>query len=240
MSGTIEPNNQVSVSNEDRAPEEAALILRVRGFIKLRWVGIVLLLLATVVASEVFHIGFPVLPVYILSAFTVIYNFVLQQQLRSAIRGRADLIVPKVRTYSYVHITLDLFTLAFLLHFTGGIENPFIFFFVLHAIGVSTTLHFRSVYILSTLAILLVIALVALEYTGVIPHYNLEGYAAPTLYRQTSYILAVLAALAIVLYTATYMASAVSGELKKRQRELMQIRDRLIEKRTGRASECRK
>jgi signal transduction histidine kinase len=89
------------------------------------------------------------------------------------------------------------------------------------------------VYLLATAVMAMVILLVGLEYAGVIPHINLVGFAAPTLYREVSYILAILIALATVLYATTYMATAISGELRKRQRQIVQLREHLLEEKTG-------
>jgi len=78
----------------------------------------------------------------------------------------------------------------------------------------------------------MVMLLVGLEYAGAMPHINLVGFAAPTLYKEGSYILAVLAALASILYATTYMATAISGELRKRQRQVVQLRESLLQKKT--------
>jgi signal transduction histidine kinase len=120
-----------------------------------------------------------------------------------------------------------------MLHFTGGIENPFIFFFVFHIVLASIGLNYRVVYLLSTIAIVLVIALVGLEYWRVIPHVNLEGFVLATRYRDPSRILAVLAALAFLLYGTTYVTTAVAGELRKRQRQVVELRERLLAEKTG-------
>jgi len=120
-----------------------------------------------------------------------------------------------------------------LLHFTGGIENPFIFYFVLHIIGASVILHYRVVYMLAMAKIVAVMLLVGLEYTGAIPHVNLVGFASPTLYQQGSYILVVLIVLGSALFAATYMATSVAGELRKSQRAVVSLSQRLLKKRTG-------
>ena len=214
-------------------PEEVALLMRLRVFITMRWLAILGVIIATSVASIVFHIGFPVLPVYIICAFMVLYNLVLSYQVRSLKTERPGLALPKARTYSNIHIFLDLVALTALLHFTGGIENPFIFYYVFHIILASIALHYRVVYLLATSALLMVTLLVGLEYAGAIPHVNLVGFAAPTLYKEGSYILAVLVALAVILYGTTYMATAISGELRKRQRQVVQLREHLLEEKTG-------
>ena len=214
-------------------PEEVALLMRLRVFITMRWLAILGVIIATLVASIVFHIGFPTLPVYIICAFMVLYNLVLSYQVRGLKTERPGLALPKARTYSNIHIFLDLVALTALLHFTGGIENPFIFYYVFHIILASIALHYRVVYLLATSALLMVTLLVGLEYAGAIPHVNLVGFAAPTLYKEGSYILAVLVALAVILYGTTYMATAISGELRKRQRQVVQLREHLLEEKTG-------
>jgi len=131
----------------------------------------------------------------------------------------------------------DLTALTVLLHFTGGIENPFIFYFVFHVIIASVVLHYRTVYLLATLALVMVMLLVGLEYAGIIPHVNLEGFAPATLYKDAPFVLAVLTALATMLYATTYMTTAIAGELRKRQREVVQLRERLLQEKTGELEE---
>jgi signal transduction histidine kinase len=96
------------------------------------------------------------------------------------------------------------------------------------------------VYMLATSALLMVALLVGLEYAGAIPHINLVGFAESALYQEGSYILVILVALATLLYATAYMVTAISGELRKRQRQVMQLREQLLEEKTGeleRASE---
>jgi len=214
-------------------PEEAALMTRLRIFVRLRWFAIIGIIIAALVASRVFHIGFSILPVYIICAFMALYNLVLLWQVRSLETKRVGSLIQRARTFGNIHIFLDLIALTSLLHFTGGIENPFIFFFVFHIILASIVLHYRIVYLLATVAILMVMLLVGLEYVGAIPHVNLAGFAVPTLYKEGTYILAVLAALAMILYATTYMATAISGELRMRQRQVVQLSQRLLHEKTG-------
>jgi len=221
-------------------PEEVALLMRLRVFITMRWLAILGVIVATLVASTVFQIGFPTLPVYILCAFTVLYNLVLSYQFRSLRTEVVGLVVPKARTYSNIHIFLDLITLTALLHFTGGIENPFIFYYVFHIILASIALPYRAVYLLATSALLMVALLVGLEYAEIIPHVNLAGFVNPERYKDASRILAVLVAMATLLYGTTYMATAISGELRKRQRQVMQLEERLIEEKTGELKQASK
>ena len=211
------------------SPEEAALLMRLRVFVTMRWIAIVGVVAGTLVASEVLHIGFPTLPVYIICPVIAIYNVVFHFQLRAIGREKPGTIIHKARTYGNAHILLDLLALSVLLHFTGGIENPLIFFYVLHIILATIALHYRVVYVVATVALVMVGLLVGLEYAEIVPHVNLVGFADPMLYQDAPYILAVLLALAAILYGTTYMASAISGELRMRQRQVVQLGEQLLE-----------
>jgi signal transduction histidine kinase len=216
-------------------PQEAALMIWLKVLIATRWTAILGVIIATLVATRVFHIGFSTLPAYIICAFMAAYNLVLLRQARSleAERTGSGSLTHKIRVYGSIHIVLDLITLTVLLHFTGGIENPFIFYFVLHILGAGIALRHKAVYSLATAALLMVMLLVGLEYTRAIAHVNLEGFAPPTLYQEESYILAILVVLATALYISTYMATSVSAELRRRQQQVVELRERLLQEKTG-------
>jgi signal transduction histidine kinase len=215
----------------DRAkytPEEAALLMRLSVFVNMRWLAILGIIAATVAASLVFHVGFPTIPVYIICVFLALYNLVFLYQTQRLGREKTGLVVARARTYGYVHIFLDLIALTILIHFTGGIENPFIFLFVLHAIVSGIVLPYRTAYIVTTLAFLMVVVLVGLEYTGIISHVNLEGFVLPYRYQQTSRVLSFLVALALILYASTYLTTALSEELRKRQRQVLELSEQFL------------
>jgi signal transduction histidine kinase len=212
--------------------EEAAFKMWLRVFVTVRWITILGILAATLIASRVFEVEFPTAPAYGVCAFVALCNLVLLFQARSLKQMPASLAIHRARIYGTIHLLLDLAAFAVLIHFTGGIENPFIFYFVLHIIGASIILHYTSVYLLATSVIVMISLLVGLECGGVIPHINLTGFADPGLYREGSYILAMLVVLGSALFATTYMATSVAGELRKRQREVMQLSQRLLGKRT--------
>jgi signal transduction histidine kinase len=118
--------------------------------------------------------------------------------------------------------------LIVLIHFSGGIENPFIFFFIFHIILASIELKSKSVYLLSTVATILVVLLVTLEYTEAIPHVNLEGFVLPIRYQDTSRVLAVVVTLTSLLFGTSFIITSVVGELNKRQRHLEEQRSRFL------------
>src|SRR4030042_860904 len=227
-------NYKVStVEAPERTPEEETLVMRLHVFNNMRWVAILGIIVVTIIAKYVFDIGFPTLPVYVVCIFMALYNLVLMWQVNGLGSLPEPLVIPRVRQYTYTHILLDMFALTVMLHFTGGIENPFIFFFIFHIVLASIGLNYRMVYLLSTIAIVLVVALLGLEYFEVIPHVNLEGFVLATRYRDPSRILAVLVALAFLLYGTTYVTTAVAGAPRKRARQVVELRESLLAEKTG-------
>jgi two-component system sensor histidine kinase RegB len=168
----------------ERLPEEAALLTRLRVFVNLRWLAILCIIIATIVASEGFNISFPTLPVYITCAIIALYNLVLLREVRGLELKPPGTVIHKARIYGYTHIFLDLITLTVILHYTGGVENPFIFVYVLHIIAASIVLPYKTVYLLATSAIIMVALLVGLEYADIIQHHNLTGFVMPGRYRR--------------------------------------------------------
>ena len=209
-------------------PEEATLIQRIHYFVNFRWIAAVGVAVLALFADDVLHIGFPVLPVYFVALGIALYNLIFWLQAKRLTPEDAPDSVKRARKFAAVQSVVDLVALTVLLHFTGGIENPLIFYFVFHITVASILLPYKAAYSLATLAVLLLCSLVGLEYFGVIPHIHLGGFVPLDLYRQETYILAVIFTFVTVLYISTYMATSIAGELRKRQREVASLRDRCL------------
>ena len=248
-----DPRRQPGKERRELTPEEAALILRIGVFVKMRWLAIAGVLIASLLATQVFHIRFSLLPIYLICALMALYNLYFLYQARSiktesvrpptgdqagsltrllTIPKASSPLVEKAQAIGNIHIIVDLGILIVLLHFTGGIENPFIFYFIFHVILAGILLHYRVAYAIATAAIVLAVLLVGLEYAGIVPHVHLEGFVSADLYKEESYILAVLVALATCLYGSAYMVTSISGELRKRQRELVTLQQEGLAEKT--------
>ena len=200
-------------------------------FIKMRWVFILGVIAAAVVSTRVFEVDFETFPVYVTCALTAVYNIVLYRGLRSSRKDPAA-VGTLFKRYGVTGIMLDLAMLTVLLHYTGGIENPFIFFFVFHIVLASIVFDRRTVYLLATLAVALVTGMVMLEFAGVIPHVNLVGFMLPTRYKEPQRVVAVLVSLTAIIYISSYISTAISFELRKRQRQVVELREEVLREKT--------
>lgn len=216
----------------DFTPAQRALILRLRVYVNMRWLAIVAIIIATLVATKIFRIYLPTIPVYVICMIIAAYNLVFLRLTRSLRRQKPELVIQSAVTNGNAQIILDLLMLTALLHFTGGIENPFLFLYIIHTTAAGIFLSRRRAYELTTIAMGMAITLVFLEYTQIMPHINLAGFVHEYLYRDLVYVAGVLVALITLAYASTYVTTAIVGELRRRQHEVVKLRDQLLEQKT--------
>ncbi len=212
----------------EQTPEESTAIRRIQYGINFRWIAIAGVVLMTLVANLAFGIRFPTLPVFASAAVIALYNVAFWRYTERLESEEPTNVISKVRRYVWVQSAADLVAMTAIIHFTGGVENPLFLYYVFHVILASIILPYRFAYLLATLAVGLFTAMVCLEYFQIIPHVHLEGLVPPDLYLRTPYVLAVLFFSATTLYISTYLTTAIAGELRKRQRETVALRDRLL------------
>ena len=128
------------------------------------------------------------------------------------------------------HIILDLFSLTALLHFSGGVENPFIFYFIFHLVIASILLSKKVSYILATLNTILLSALILLEYYYILPHFHLQNFLPETLWRNPIYISSVLFVFTSTLFFSVYLATSIMDTARAREAETHELKDNLEEK----------
>ncbi len=208
---------------ESQNPFETELIERIDWLIRLRWLAVLGTGLALAVAWLLYPGGLPLVPPMAITAVIGLYNAQFFFHARSLKLGHAGL--PRLRhatQFAYIQIVLDLLALAALVHFSGGVENPMILFFVFHTIIASILLSRGISFVMATLAGLLVAAVAGLEYAGILRHYHLPILEEVELYRGIPYVLTVVGVMALSLWLAAYMTSSISVKLRQRDRELVQ------------------
>ncbi len=214
-----------------------SLIQRAYWLIRLRWVAILVLAVATFVSRELMGVSLNAPALYALAAILVVYNLALRSLLRYwTRRGKQNVVAGAPAARSPVEgiitfqISADLLILATILHFSGGIENPFSFFFVFHMIIVSILRSKRQSYLQATLAALLFGGLVILEGTGILRHYGLVGFAGHELYRSGTFLFGFLFVFIVTLYLVVYMTTSISEQLRLQQEDLERANAQLEEK----------
>jgi signal transduction histidine kinase len=206
------------------------LIQRACWLVKLRWVAIVTLIVATFVASRFMSVSLPTTALYTISIVLVVYNFILYDLLRYWTWGGREPSATRIGRILTLQITGDLIILTTILHFSGGIESPFSFFFVFHMIIASILRSKGQSYLQATLAVLLFAGLIFLEAAEVIPHYHLTGFAGRGLYTDRTFVLGFLFVFTVTLYLVVYMTTSISEQLRTQQDDLEKANTLLEEK----------
>jgi signal transduction histidine kinase len=212
-----------------------SLIRRAYWLIRLRWVAIATLAVATFVSRELMSVSLPAPALYTLAIILLFYNLVLYGLLRYWTRAMDGESAPSSSLSSIervvtFQICADLLILATILHFSGGIENPFSFFFVFHMIIVSILRPKGQSYLQATLAVLLFGGLVTLERVGILTHYSLTGFAGHELYRSSTFVFGFLFVFTVTLYLVVYMTTSIGTQLRLYQEDLERANAQLQEK----------
>jgi len=215
-------------AHAEPAPVVVELAASLHWFLSLRWLAVTAVVAATFVASRFLGVSLPVLSILSVAASIALYNLVLiwLSRLTDAQSG-APLVKPA--RLAHLQISLDLAALAVLLHFSGGVENPFSFFYVFHVViaGIFLSQLPSIAYALAATGLFSSVAVT--EALGIIPHYHLEGFADPSLYRQGPYIGAIVLGFALTLLVCAYLTSSIGQHLQSREKELAWTKAKLQE-----------
>ena len=210
--------------------QDTNLVKRAYWLVRLRWAAISVLAIAVFVSSEVLRISLPVMKLYAMACVLVLYNFLLFLFLRHFTFGGKSPSHTAIRRIITFQVSADLFVLTVILHYSGGIENPFFLYFVFHMIIASIFLSTRQSYLQATLAIFFFGFVVFLEYLGFIRHYALEGFISNNLYRNGLFVLGTFLVFSTTLYLVVYMTASISRQLSKQQQWYEEANMQLREK----------
>lgn len=182
--------------------------------VKLRWAGILIVLVATHLAKEIAALSFSLIPVYGVLGYASLYNLYFKARLAYPSENPRKLAIQM--------ILLDQISLALAVYFSGGIDSPFLYLFIFHIVISGIILPWRWTFAFAGLSILFPTAVIGLTYFGVIPHYGifkgqldvLRGFTALTLYGL---------AFAFTIFLTAYFVTYLSIRLYKKSEEMRRL-----------------
>jgi len=202
-------------------PGESSLIEGVRWLIRLRWLAIAGVMSALVVGIR--FIGLPLFWKGILGVVLslIFLNLIYWTILREKFEGRelGSEVLGTATLFAHLQISLDLALLTLLLYFSGGVFNPFSFFYIFHIIISSVLLERRDSYVQAGWAFLLFILLVYLSTTERVSYYPLyPGLGRIDLtWKQ---VLILLGAFGTTLFVSAFLSSSIMERLREKEEEL--------------------
>jgi signal transduction histidine kinase len=194
-------------------PVNRELSDRARWLISLRW--LMLTIAATVVLLANHWLGdvLPAVALWTTLLAIAVYNGIFWIVAHRLVSPGAPYTLHA--TLLHAQIVADLLALTVLLHFSGGIENPFSTYYVLLVAIGSILMTAKAGCIYAALASTLWVGLLVAEATGLLPHYNLVGFRLPIRYREIGHLFAE----SFVLVTANFAASFIAGNILDRLRD---------------------
>lgn len=199
-------------------------------FIKLRWLAIIGIVLSLFVAKHFFRISLSIFPLFTVAVFLATYNYLFFVFLRRLAGKDPAIYYNTLNKAANAQISLDLLSLVMLIHYSGGIENPFIFYFIFHMIIASILLSRMAAYLQATFASFLFCLMIGLEYAGFLNHYHLVGFTVDNLAHNGVYVAGVSCIFISTLYIAVYMATFVSSQLHEKEKSLEEANELLMTK----------
>ena len=157
-------------------------------FIRIRWIAISVLIVATIVVKHLLDISVREIFIYIIAAILLVLNVIhriILQQIKKEDGGKA---IRKIKHEIHFQIITDLILLTLILHYSGGVENPLVLFYFFHMIIASSIFPTAQSYLYALFAFLLLASLALLEYYSIIPHYPLDGFISANLYQNATYV----------------------------------------------------
>lgn len=203
------------------------LVQRAYWLIKLRWIAIVCVGICTYFSISVLAIELQNLALYGIAVLLALYNLTVLLLLNHITKDNREVSESAVKRIINFQICADLVLLTVILHFSGGIENPFAFYFIFHMIIASILLSVWESYLQATFAVLLFGLLLLSEYFEIIPHYCLKGFVEQCLHKEGVYILGTFFVFATSLYLVVYMTSYIAIRLRQAEQALRASRDYL-------------
>ena len=120
---------------EDQLPYEAELIARIGWLIRLRWIAVGCIVLACLMGTYVFPVLPHALPIYVCAGLLLLCNvlYLVTATKKGSRAGRRDIMI------GMVQVETDLVLLTAVLHFSGGVTNPFFMLYVVPIIIATIT-----------------------------------------------------------------------------------------------------
>jgi len=122
--------------------------------------------------------------------------------------------------FTHVQLILDILWLTVFLHYLGGLETPFFFFYLVYVVVASILLSQTASFVYAGLASLFFLALLVAEWLGLIPHHNLSGFRLPVRFKEPIHVFTVSFTLFITAFLTAYFASSIVAALREREKEL--------------------
>lgn len=200
-----------------------ALSEQILWLIRLRWIAVGCIILACIMGTHVFQVLKNAVPIYICAGLLLLSNilYFIAATRKDSRPGRRDVII------GMIQVETDMVLLTAVLHFSGGVSNPFFLLYVVPIIIATIILPRSMSYAAVLTAIVLFGLLAASELKGGIGlgHYPLSFPEGEGLWRNPSYALGAVIAFVCVLTVVRHLTRVVIARMTAKELEAARNND---------------
>ncbi len=242
MVGSMQTQLEERMEDANASPSRRPRTMRFSYFLKLfvrfRWAAALsagAAILTTQFYLEFESFAFPWL--YAVVGWILLYNSAFYFYLRGKDTSedkRDDIDRPefrRARLAALAQILLDLLALFALLHFAGGLTNPFVLFFLFHVVVAGTLLEARHTLGVACFTSALIFALGVLEKSGILAHYRpveILGDTSPV--DSWLFALGLPAVLTVTILALTLLITSIMNERSRRRDQIIELSEALDRK----------
>lgn len=192
--------------------------LRVRWLVRLRWVVLAGMAAVILLGNRALGEALPVGRLALTFVAIAAYNTVIW----SMTGGRAGTEPPEARLRLLVRlqVVLDLLALSMVLHFAGGLENPFSVYYVVLVAVSSIQVPKHEAHLYALLATLCWTGVLLFEAWGLVPHFNLTGFRLPARYKEPLHLITEVIVIGSASFAVAHVCSSVAERLRHSERQL--------------------
>ncbi len=209
------------------------LIGRLRWLNGLRWIAILMIVIVIETAGIFFGLNINRAPLYTsviaMAAGNCILIFMVGKVV--SVNGKHNLEYRSRMTSIIANsqIAFDLIMLTILLHYAGGIENSFNFYYIFHIVIASMLLEPLHCVYQAALACVLYSGLITFEHFGLLGHYSLYASTAMPYAAENVKLIGSIVAFVSTIAFMGYMATSISMKLRAKENLLLETNLKLVE-----------
>jgi signal transduction histidine kinase len=221
-SASPDPNGSVAGR---RVLIDEELVDSVAWLIRLRWIASIGVIAAVWFVPLIFGLEVPQMPLMVIGVGIFIYNIIFYLTERHYRKINAP--IESYRRLAFIQVGFDWLAMILLIHYSGGIESPAIFFLLFHVIITSIFFPQVTAFAFTVIAIVLLSLTAILELFSILPHYAIGGYLEYPLYQNELYVFAVLVFFGCTGLIAAFLATSIQKRLRQHEEDIINLTESL-------------
>ncbi len=204
-------------TNTSQTMLNSANYIHLRRLFHLRNLALIGQIVAVIFTLTVLQIDLPIKKISLIFLLFTFFNFFVWLRLKKA--------RPVTENEIFIHLTIDVLTLALLLYFTGGATNPFVMIFLFPLTITVTILPVRYAWLLATITVICY-SLLMFYYQPLPIGHNSHGSSGASEYNL--HLIGMWMAFILNACLITYYVYGMGNTLRHQQKQLTNAREQSI------------